>query len=298
MGGNMALCLLDAGFSVVAYDVVEEAITTITDAGGTQASSPSAVAGEVDVLITSLPNPTVLRDAYLDDDGILAGASEGVIGIDMSTVDPNTSRELSDAATEIGMTMFDAPVEGGPEDCREGSLVILAGADLEAIEGTPAEPVLQALSTTIYEAGGIGNGHTLKLLNNAMSLGNLLLSMEVAALGTKYGVDGETMMNILRNTGGASNAFAKRIPRVLNRNFEPGFSVDYGKKDLRLVLETAHDEDIPMILCGLIYEMYVRASAEGHGGEDVGAVVKLFEQSIGTEVRSEGDIDESFEGYS
>ena len=298
MGGNMARCLVDAGFSVTVFDVREAAVEDLVDHGAVGAKTPRALADDADVVVTSLPNPDIVETVYLDDDGLLAAANEGLTCVEMSTIDPNTTRVLADAGREVGVDVVDAPVEGGPEDCRAGTLVILGGGEPDAFKSDPVQTILEALSDKIYDAGGVGAGHTMKLLNNTMSLGNLLLSMEVAAMGAAYGVKGEAMMIVLRNTGGASNAFTKRIPRVLNRNFEPGFTVDYGAKDLGLTLDMAESAEIPLFVSSLVQQFYRRASTEGLGDEDVAAVVKLFEETAGATVEADSHVDESFQGYS
>ncbi|MFC7233504.1 NAD(P)-dependent oxidoreductase [Saliphagus sp. GCM10025308] len=295
MGGNIATHFLDAGWDVHGFDVSDERVADLETDGLVPAETAAALADEVDVVITSLPTPDVVDTVYLGDDGIAAGAGDGVTAIDMSTIDPNTTRTVAESAPAIDL--IDAPVSGGPENCLDGTLVILCGGNRDVYDREYVQEILDSLGRNVYYAGETGAGHTVKLLNNVISMGNLLLSLEVTSMGVAAGVEPEVLNEILPNTGGASNQFRKRFPRVLNRNFEPGFTVDYAKKDIGLAMDTAENEEVPMVLSSLIYQLFTKASAEGHGGEDACSVVKLFEQSTGVPVEADTEVDETFEGY-
>lgn len=298
MGSSIAMRLHGSGFDVTGFDVSDDALDAISEKGVATAETAADVASSVDVVITSLPTPEIVESAYLDGNGIAEGATEndGLIAIEMSTIDPDTTRHVAQAADDIDLV--DAPVSGGPENCDEGTLMIIAGGNEETYESDTVRSVLDCLGAKVFYAGDVGSGHTVKLLNNVMSMGNLLLSMEMVSLGVAAGVDGKVLHEILPNTGGASNQFRKRFPRVLNRNFEPGFTVDYAQKDIGLAMDTAEERDVPMFMGELVHQMYTRAAAEGLGSEDCCSVVKLFEKSTGVPVESDGEVDETFEGYS
>jgi 3-hydroxyisobutyrate dehydrogenase-like beta-hydroxyacid dehydrogenase len=298
MGSSIATRLHETGHDVTGFDVSDEALESIAEVGVDTADSAASVAASVDVVITSLPTPDVVEDAYLGDAGIDEGAAnnDGLVAIEMSTIDPDTTRSIDDGGDNF--ELVDAPVSGGPENCDDGTLMIIAGGTESTYESETVQTVLECLGSKVFYAGDVGSGHTVKLLNNVMSMGNLLLSMEIVSLGVAAGVDGDVLHEILPNTGGASNQFRKRFPRVLNRNFEPGFTVDYAKKDIGLAMETAESEEVPMFMGEMVYQMYTRAMAEGLGEEDCCSVVKLFEQSTGVPVEADAEIDETFEGYS
>jgi 3-hydroxyisobutyrate dehydrogenase-like beta-hydroxyacid dehydrogenase len=122
-----------------------------------------------------------------------------------------------------------------------------------------------------------------------MSMGNLLLAMETVVLGARYGIESERLWEILGNASATSVAFESRMPRVLERDFEAGFTVDFARKDIGLAVEMADAEDYSMLLGGMVHRLYTQASDEGFGDEDVGAVVKLFEQRLGDRVGGTGD---------
>lgn len=277
MGGNMARCLLDAGVDVVGSDVDSSKLQKFEDAGGRTAESPVAVANRVDIVITSLPTPDIVRDVYLDPDyGICATENEELLVLEMSTVDADTIVEIADALDIAKVNFLGAPVSGGPHNCRDGSLTVMVGGVEEIYESEPARFALDLLANEHFRVGGVDAGHTLKLVNNIMSLGNVLIAIEACTLGITRGIDEEVMFDILTESGGTSWAFERVFPRILARNFEPEFMLDYGKKDLRLALETAQGMDHPMLASSLIYNMFASASKAGYGQEDIGSVAKLF----------------------
>lgn len=295
MGGSVAARLVDEGFEVHGYDVARAAREAAVADGVVLADGVAAVAGAVDVVVTSLPTPGVVRDVYLGDDGILAAGDGTLAAIEMSTIDPDTTVAVATAATDAGVPFVDAPVSGGPEDAAAGTLTAMVGGDERVVESPPVAPVLDALTTAAFHVGDAGAGHTAKLLNNVMSMGNLLLAMEAVSLGVERGLDGERLLEALSNAGGSSNQFEKRLPRVLNRNFEPGFSVALARKDLGLALAAADGSAHSMPVTALIHQLYTRATEEGYGEEDAGAVAKLFE--YGARIEADEPVDESFEGY-
>lgn len=296
MGGNVAARLVEVGFEVRGYDVSADARAAASGDGVAIEDDPAAVAAASDVLLTSLPSSDAVEGAYLGEDGVLAADVEGLVGLELSTIDPGTTERVATAAAERGLALVDAPVSGGPEDAARGTLSAMLGGDAAAIDSPPVTAVLDAIASESFHVGGVGAGHTAKLLNNVMSMGNLLLAMEAVALGARRGLDGERLWAVLSNSGGSSNQFEKRMPRVLNRNFEPGFTVAFARKDLGLALEAAEESDHSMPVTALVHQLYTRAVQEGHADADVGAVAKLFEAE-GAPIEADGPVDESFEGY-
>lgn len=296
MGGNMAKALRDDGWSVIGFDVDEMATAALESAGGAVAESPGAVATVADVVITSLPDPATVRAAYLSDDGILSGEVEGTSGLETSTIDPDTSREIASEAAECGMSVVDTPVSGGPEMARAGSMTMIIGANKNELSND-AQSVIGALAGTDYYVGQLGGGHTVKLVNNVMSMSNLLIALEAMGLAIGEGLDGEVVYEIISNSGGSSNQFEKRIPRVLNRNFEAGFTVGFSRKDLGLALDAAASIDYPMVATGTVHQLYTEAVAAGYETEDCCAAGKLFEDHLGEPIEAAATMDESYGGY-
>lgn len=295
MGRNIAARLSEAGLDVVGHDINPSAMAALEDLGGERVDSPAAVAKTAGVVITSLPRPEVVEAVYLAKDGVIAGADTGTVACEMSTIDPGTTRRIGEQSGELAL--LDTPVSGGPEDAARGTLLVIAGGDRETFEATPVQSVLGCLGREVFHAGDLGAGHTVKLLNNVMSAGNLLLAMEAIAFGVNCGIDGAVLYDILTSTGGSSNQLEKRLPRVLNRNFEPGFSAEYARKDVGLAVTYADDEDVPLHLASAVHRFLVEASNAGYGDEDMCGVVKLFERFGDEMVKSNRPMDESYEGY-
>lgn len=279
MGGSMARHLVDEGLSVAGTDVDGAANSAFVEYGGSAADSPADLAARVDVLVSSLPTPAVVREVYLGEAGVLEGADAGLVALEMSTIDPDTVVGVADRAAERGVTVLGAPVSGGPPNARDGTLTVMVGGDRGVYESEPAAPVVDALSGTRYFVGGVDAGHTIKLVNNVMSLGNLAIALEATSLAASRGIDGELLLDVLGDSGGSSRAFERVFPRVLERDFDAEFALDLARKDLGLAMETAAAMDQPMVAASVVFNLFVEASARGLGGEDVGALVKLFEAS-------------------
>lgn len=283
MGGNMAKHLIDEGLDVRGHDVAPEAREEFSDYGGTVADSARDVAHESDVTITSLPNSDIVEAVYTGEDGLVAEDVETVF-LEMSTIAPPTTEGLADAIEGTPADLLDAPITGGPENSRDGTLTGLVGGEREVFDADAPQEVLTTLCAEVHYAGSSGAGHAMKLLNNTMSMGNLLLAMETVVLGSRYGIDGERLWEVLGNASATSVAFESRMPRVLERDFEAGFTVDFARKDIGLAVEMADAEDYSMLMGSMVHRLYTQASDEGFGEEDVGAVVKMFEQTLEDEV--------------
>ena len=283
MGSRMAKTLARAGYALDVFDVDKEKIDALTAAGATAATAPEAVAQKSELIFSSLPWPATVREVYLGAGGVLAGARPGTILIDTSTVDPETTRVVHAAARARDVHYLDGPVSGGYREAESGTLVIIVGGERTAFEG--AKAVLGVLGTTVHYAGPSGAGNIVKLVNNVMSMGNMLIAAEAFVLGVKAGMDATTLFEILRTSAGRSYHFEKRLPNILARNFEPGFTVDLARKDLGLAVDMARSHDVPVPATSLLHQLYNASSALGDGKSDFASIVKLFESWAGTEVR-------------
>jgi 3-hydroxyisobutyrate dehydrogenase len=281
MGSRMAATLVRAGYALDVFDVDPAKTRAVT--GAAAAASARAVAGRSDVVFTSLPWPATVREVYLGAGGVVEGARPGAILVDMSTVDPETTRAVHAAAAARGVHHLDAPVSGGYREAESGTLVIIVGGERAAFDR--AKPVLDVLGATVHHAGPSGAGNIVKLVNNVMSMGNMLVAAEAFVLGVKAGMDAGTLFEILRTSAGRSYHFERRLPSILARNFAPGFTVDLARKDLGLAVDMARSHDVPVPATSLLHQLYSASSALGDGANDFAAIVKLFESWARTEVR-------------
>ncbi|MFB6069445.1 MAG: NAD(P)-dependent oxidoreductase [Halanaeroarchaeum sp.] len=291
MGGRMARHLIDGGWTVVGYDLDETALATAEEYGVDPAASAAALAGRVDVVVTSLPDPDAVESAYLGEAGIAAGAHDDLVALEASTSSPETTVTI-DESTDVDL--LDAPVSGGTEGARDGSLTVMVGGDEGTFEREDVQAVLHALGADVYHLGDLGAGHTTKLLNNQIGSAVRAATLEAAAVAAVEGVDWKPFLEVVRHSSGSSYMFRKRMPRVLNREFEPGFSMANTRKDARLAMEMADAVDAPTPITNVVHHLYKRADAEGLSDEDNAAVVKLFERTTGVPVESEEYIDHDF----
>jgi 3-hydroxyisobutyrate dehydrogenase len=284
MGGPMARRLVQSGFSVTGYDVSAERGEASAKAGVAVAQSPSAAAKTADVVLSSLPNPAAIRSAYLGADGAVPALRAGSILIDMSTIDPDTWREVADAARARGAESLGAPVSGGPAEAGSGRLVFLVGGDAAVIDR--CRPVLEALGSEIHHLGPLGAGHIVKLVNNVMSMCNVAVAAEAMVLGVRAGMDPQRLFDVLSTSGGRSHHFLKRFPNVLAGDFTPHFSIALSRKDLSLALQMAESLGVPMLATSAVRQIYEAAAAQGLDTLDMAAVTTLYEQWAGVEVRA------------
>jgi len=284
MGGQMARRLVSQGFSVRGYDPSSERAAQAKTAGVILEASPGRVAAASDVILSSLPDPAAVRAAYLGESGALAGAHKGMTWIDLSTIDPETCREIAAKAAPAGIDCLDAPVSGGPAEAGSGKLVFMVGGEDDVV--ARVRPVLDALAKEFHHVGPLGSGYIVKLVNNVMSMGNMVVAAEAMVLGVKAGMDPRQLFDILSNSGGRSHHFLKRMPNVLKGDFTPNFSIALSRKDVGLALTMAASLGMPMHATSAIRQVYETAMANGMANLDMAAVTKLYEAWAGVEVRA------------
>lgn len=287
MGGPMARRLVQSGFSVTGYDVSAARAEAAAKDGVTIAKAPRGVAETADVVLSSLPNPAAVRAAYLGPDGAVSALRSGAILVDMSTIDPDTWREVADAARARGAESLGAPVSGGPADAGSGRLVFLIGGEADVIDR--CRPVLAALGSEVHHLGPLGAGHIVKLVNNVMSMCNVAVAAEAMVLGVRAGMDPQRLFEVLSTSGGRSHHFLKRFPNVLAGDFTPYFSIALSRKDLSLALRMAESLGVPMLATSTVRQVYEAAAAQGLDNLDMAGVTTLYEQWAGVKVRAKRD---------
>jgi 3-hydroxyisobutyrate dehydrogenase-like beta-hydroxyacid dehydrogenase len=273
MGGAVAKRLLHTGVDVYGYDVNDSAMQRFKDVGG-KTSADLAILDNVDVVITSLPNDQILQSFI--NDNLLERLSSRHTLIEMSTVLPRTMTTIAETLQGRLKDVIDCPVSGGPNEAHQGILSLLVG-----IEGDTLPPPINDLLSKVGSVnliGTIGNGKTLKLINNMISMGNTAVFTEAFALGRELGLDPATMYNVLSKSGGSSTMLVKRIPYVLEDDYHARFSVELAEKDTGLALQMAHGVHYPSPILANTHQRYEEAMRRGLGGEDVVALIKLNEK--------------------
>jgi 3-hydroxyisobutyrate dehydrogenase-like beta-hydroxyacid dehydrogenase len=283
MGGPMARRLAQSGFAVTGYDVAAARAGAAAIDGVTPAKSPATAAEAADIVMSSLPNPVAVREAYVGPNGAVSALHPGAILIDMSTIDPKTWRDVADAAAARGAESLGAPVSGGPAEAGSGRLVFLVGGEAAVLDR--CRSVLETLGSEIHLLGPLGTGHVVKLVNNVMSMCNVAVAAEAMVLGVRAGMDPQRLFDVLSTGGGRSHHFLKRFPNVLAGDFTPYFSIALSRKDLSLALQMAESHGVPMPATAAVRQIYEAAAAEGLDTIDMAGVTKLYERWAGVEVR-------------
>lgn len=283
MGGAMVEAILKGGYRVSVYDIDPEAASSLESLGAQEAAGPGSLAALADVILTSLPDARAVREVYLGEEGLISGVRPGSVLVELSTIDPTTVQELERSVSERGAVLLDVPVSGSPAEARRGELVLTAGGDREVLGAV--EPILRCFGGTIQHVGPVGAAKVVKIVNNMMTMGNVLVAAEAFSVGVKAGIAPDLLFEVLSRSGGRSHHFTKRFPNALAGDFEPGFSVALGEKDLGLALDLSRSLEMPSPTTGLVRQMYRIAMSEGLSSEDIVAVLKLFERWGGVRAR-------------
>jgi 3-hydroxyisobutyrate dehydrogenase len=288
MGRHMAGNLLKAGYPLTVNDARRGAAGPLVEAGATWADSPAEVAKASEVVFTSLPGPAEVDAVALGDAGILASLRPGDVFVDLSTNSPTAIRKVHAAGAERGIHVLDAPVSGGVIGAEAATLAVMVGGDKAVFER--CQPMLEKIGSHVVYCGGAGNGSVTKIVNNMISLSLNLLLGEAMALGVKAGVDLATLVDVIQNSSGATRKMGSHYQHYLFQgNFEPGFALDLGAKDLRLGTNLARELGLPLDLANFVDQRFVEAQGRGWGKLGADAVVRLIEERAGLELRLEDE---------
>ena len=275
MGGPMARNLLAAGHDVVAFSRTRASVDDIAADGATAAGSAREVAGQAGVVILMLPDSPQVREVLDGDDGLLAGAREGTLVIDMSTISPVVTREIAAECAERGIGWVDAPVSGGDVGAREATLSIMAGGSDE--DFARAKPLFEALGKTIVHVGPVGSGQVVKACNQVVVALTIEAVSEALVLGSKAGVDPATIIEVLSGGLAANKVMEVRGRNFLEHDFTPGFRIDLHHKDLGIALATAREYGVALPATAAASEMLQALRARGQGGDDHSALLTFVE---------------------
>lgn len=274
MGSGMARRLAANGHDIIGYDVNTQTRQALSKEGLVIAESATAAISGRTIILTSLPDPAAVKVAWLGAGGLVETAAEGSMILELSTIDPGTMKEVGAAAAMRGIDVIDCPVSGSPAEAAEGKLVLIVGGEEAALKR--AEPVLKLLGETWRHTGPVGTAKVVKLVNNMMSMGNVLVAAEAFQLGVAAGVEPEKLFEVISVSGGRSHHFLKRFPNVLKEDYRPGFKMELGEKDLALAIEFGRAMRMPTPAASLVREMMATAMAEGYRGQDIVALADMY----------------------
>ncbi|MCR6482448.1 2-hydroxy-3-oxopropionate reductase [Amycolatopsis sp. OK19-0408] len=279
MGAPMAAHLVAAGHDVSGYDVHPAAGEKLQAAGGRAASGVADAVAGADVVITMLPNHPQVEEVVLAAGGVLDAAEPGALLIDMSTIRPETSIAVAEAARDKKIRVLDAPVSGGQAGAEQASLSIMVGGSEEDFEA--AKPVFDALGKTVVHVGPHGAGQVVKAANQLVVGGIYGLVAEAIVLLEASGVDAATGLDVLAGGLAGSRILELKRKSMVDRQFAPGFRIDLHHKDMGIALAAARQADVALPLTGLVAQLVAAGRAMGYGSLDHSALLKVAEQLSG-----------------
>jgi 2-hydroxy-3-oxopropionate reductase len=285
MGVPMCRRILAGGFPLTVWNRTAAKADPLLAEGARWADSPAAVATASDIVITMVTDSRAVEEVACGPNGVLAGAHTGLILIDMSSIEPTTSRAVAARAAAVGVAMLDAPVTGSTPQAETGALGIMVGGAAEQLE--IARPVLSQLGSKIIHVGPNGDGITVKLINQIVFACVLEINAEALVLAQKAGVNPQTVMDVLAAGGARTVAMESRGPRIVQRDFAPRFSLANQFKDLTNALGMAHSLGVPILTAALVHQIYQAACVQGKGSLDSAVVVTVLEALAGVIVGGE-----------
>jgi 3-hydroxyisobutyrate dehydrogenase len=275
MGRWMCQHLLTKGYATTVYNRSKAKAQPLLDAGAAWADSPRAVAERADVVFAIVGFPRDVREVFLGPQGALAGSRAGAALVDMTTSEPSLAQEIYEAAKARGVAAIDAPVSGGDVGARNAALSIMVGGDAEAVEAV--RPLLECMGKTIVHQGPAGAGQHTKMVNQVLIATNMIGVCEALLYGYKAGLDLKTVLQSVGGGAAASWSLNNLGPRIIDRNFEPGFFVEHFIKDMGIALEEAKRMDLALPGLALANQLYLAVRAQGYGRKGTQALMLALE---------------------
>ncbi|MCK6585461.1 MAG: NAD(P)-binding domain-containing protein [Anaerolineales bacterium] len=279
MGKSIARNIMKAGYPIFIHNRSRAAVDELAAEGAVPATSPKEVAEQVDIVFTNLPDSPDVEKVALGENGIIAGAHHGLIFVDNSTIKPATARMIAGKLKEKGILSLDAPVSGGDIGAKNATLTVMVGGDAEALE--KVMPVFQAMGKTVTHVGEAGAGQVAKAANQIMVAAQMVAMGELLVFSKKAGVDPRKVVDAIK--GGAAQCWTLDVkpPRLFDGNRNPGFKAHMQLKDLRIVLDTATEYNIPVSSAEVHTKFFQEMIDIGMGELDNSAVVGVVEKWAG-----------------
>jgi 3-hydroxyisobutyrate dehydrogenase len=279
MGRWMCGHLRAKGYATTVYNRSKEKAQPLLSEGAAWADTPKAVAERSDVVFAIVGFPRDVREVFLGPQGALAGSRAGMALVDMTTSEPSLAREIYDAAKAKGVASIDAPVSGGDVGAKNAALSIMVGGDGDAVEAV--KPLFECLGKTIVHQGPAGAGQHTKMVNQVLIATNMIGVCEALLYGYKAGLDLKTVLQSVGGGAAASWSLNNLGPRIIDRNFEPGFFVEHFIKDMGIALDEARRMGLSLPGLALANQLYLAVKAQGWGRKGTHALMLALEQLSG-----------------
>jgi 2-hydroxymethylglutarate dehydrogenase len=285
MGLPMARHLIAAGHDLFVASASRQPLESLAAAGATLCDTPAQIAEQVEVFFSCRVTPEQSRETFLGPDGIIQARRPGLLGIDLSTVDPDTSKNIGRAMAAKEMGFLDAPISGGPDGAEAKTLSIIVGGTAADVER--ARPLFDLLGKKVFHMGPVGAGVSAKLCNNMITITTHALLAEAMVLGVKAGVDAHRLYEVLSASSAYSRSLERAVPNhFLNRNFEPAVMMSTVLKDLECAIDTGRKLGVRLLLPTVALQCFVDAAGRGHTG-DIASVILPMEEIAGVRVGAE-----------
>lgn len=284
MGSGMSMNLLESFGELVVWNRTKDKLSDLVQAGARPAESLAEVAGLADIIFLCIADTTAVQEVVLGKQGLIANLPQNSLLVDMSTISPSATLELAEKLDQNGVHMLDAPVSGGSEGARDGTLSIMVGGRKDQFER--ALPYLQVMGNRITHVGGIGHGQMTKMVNQMLVVGNALSMNEALIFAQAAGLNLKKTLEAV--TGGAAGSWmlSNRAPQIIDGDWSPGFTIDLQQKDLRLALAEADRLGVPAALTSSASQLYRILQREGLGSLGNHALIIALERLAGVKARS------------
>ncbi len=285
MGKPMARNLLKAGYDLTVYDINKGPVKEVVEAGAREAADVREIGANCDIIMTMLPDSPHVKSVVLGEGGLIETIREGSVFIDMSSINPVASQEISAELEKKGVKMLDAPVSGGEPKAIDGTLAFMVGGPQDVFD--KCKPILEAMGSSVVRCGDIGAGNTTKLANQIIVALNIAAVSEAFMLAEKAGVDPQLVFEAIRGGLAGSTVMEAKAPMIMAGNFKPGFKIDLHIKDLNNALSAGHSVGSPLPLTAQVMEMLQVLRIDGCGQDDHSAIAKYYEKLANTKIGRE-----------
>lgn len=283
MGMPMARNLIKAGLEVTVYNRTSSKAEQLVREGASKSDSPRELAKVSSIVIIIVSDTSDVESLILGENGIFERIKPGSVIIDMSTISPIATKEIAKHLRKKNVHMLDAPVSGGEQGAIDGTLSIMVGGDAKVLKR--CRPILETMGKEVVHVGTNGMGQTVKLMNQILVAGTLNSVVEALIFAQKQGVDLNRAIDAVKAGAADSWQLTNLAPRIIKRDYRPGFMIDLMQKDLRLVMEAAELMRVPLPATSLIHQMFISLQSAGEGKNGTQALVKALERLSDIEVR-------------
>lgn len=284
MGKPMAGHLIDAGYELVVHNRNRDAVDELVGRGATEAHSGKEVAEQSDIIITMLPDSPDVESVALGEGGIIEGAHEGLIFVDMSTIAPSVTTQVGEVLSEKGVQSLDAPVSGGDIGAQNATLSIMVGGDADTFN--TVKPLFDIMGQSAILCGPLGAGQTVKACNQILVAVTIAGVSEALTMGTKAGVDPVKIVQVLSGGLARCGVLENRGERMVNGDFDPGFRIRLHYKDLNIIQKTSNDFDVPLPVTSEVFELFKTAMVKGRGELDHSGLLTVIEEMSNIQART------------